>query len=66
MVGDRGRQAFGITRLLLARKRVSLEERLPALLMALQVLLDDRTFDRRDTTSLPEYVIASRDLASRD
>jgi UDP-2,3-diacylglucosamine pyrophosphatase LpxH len=61
--GDRGRQAVGLTRLLLPRVRPqTLEDRLPALLMALRVLRTDDSFNRH-VESLSEYANASRELA---
>jgi UDP-2,3-diacylglucosamine pyrophosphatase LpxH len=60
---DRARQAVGLGRLVLARVRSSdLEQRLPALLMALRVLRTDESFNRQVET-LPEYANASRELA---
>ncbi len=61
--GDRGRQAVGLTRLLLPRGwSQTLEDRLPALLMALRVLRTDDSFNRH-VENLSEYVNASRELA---
>ncbi len=60
---DRASQAVGLSRLLMPRVgRSRLDERLPALLMALRVLRTDDTFNRQIET-LPEYAKASRELA---
>ena len=59
---DRARQAVGLTRLLLDRSATrTLDQRLPALLMALRALRSDESFNRQ-TESLREYADASRDL----
>jgi hypothetical protein len=55
-------RTWGLSRLLISRDRSRIALRLPALLRALRVLQDDRTFDR-DVETLPEYQRAAEDLA---
>ena len=59
---DKVNRSFGLMSLLLAPRHDQLERRLPALLKAVRVLQDDRSFDRGVET-LPEYLDAARALS---